>query len=55
MAAQAQAAARLGQTRGRLEVALAASTAAEGQTSAVQAGIARHLPQARGGQDPGLP
>lgn len=38
MAAQAQAAARLGETRGRLDAALAASAAAEGQTSAVQAG-----------------
>lgn len=38
MAAQAQAAARLSETRGRLDAALAASAAAEGQTSAVQAG-----------------
>lgn len=38
MAAQAQAAARLGETRGRLADALTASMAAEGQTSAVQAG-----------------
>lgn len=38
MAAQAQAAARLGETRGQLDAALAASASAEGQTSAVQAG-----------------
>ncbi len=38
MAAEAQAAAGLGMTRARLEAALAASDAAEGQTSAVQAG-----------------
>lgn len=38
MAAEAQAAARLGETRTRVESALAASQGAEGQTSAVQAG-----------------
>ena len=38
MAAEAQAAARLSETRTRVESALAASQGAEGQTSAVQAG-----------------